>query len=73
MANEIKKEFLQEHFRKHDTLTLYRNDGSTFTFTKKYNVVLRGGGSKFTFKTYDELMAFYKKQHLCLKPVINVG
>lgn len=73
MANKITKEFLQEHFRKHDTLTLYRDDGSTFTFTKKHNVVLRGGGSKFTFKTYDELMAFYKKHHLCLKPVINIG
>lgn len=73
MANEIKKEFLAEHFRKHDTLTLYKPDGTPVTFRKEHNVVLRGGYSKFTFKTYDELMAFYKKQHLCLKPVINVG
>ena len=73
MATTVSKEFLQEHFRKHDTLTLYRKDGSSFTFTKQHRVVLRGGYHKFTFKTYDDLMAFYKKQHLCLNPVITIG
>ena len=72
MANEITKEFLAEHVRKHDTLTLYRKDGSVFTFTKKHKVVLRGGYSKFTFKTYDDLMDFYRKRHLSLMPVINI-
>ena len=73
MATNITKEFLQEHFHKNDTLTLYKPDGTPFTFSKQHRVVLCGGGSKFTFKTYDELMAFYKKQRLCLEPVIIIG
>lgn len=28
MATNAKQEFLQEHFRKHDSLTLYKNDGT---------------------------------------------
>ena len=72
MTTKITKEFLQEYFRKHDSLTLYRKDGSSFTFSKHHRVVLRGGGSKFTFDTYDDLMAFYEKQHLCLKPVLTI-
>ena len=73
MTTKITKQFLQDHFRKHDTLTLYKPDGTPVSFAKQYNITLRGGCSKFTFKTYDDLMAFYKKQHLCLKPVITVG
>lgn len=73
MATKLTKEFLQEHFRKHDSITLYRKDGTSFTFAKQYKIVLCGGGSKFTFKTYDDLMAFYKKQHLCLEPIITIG
>lgn len=73
MANKITKAFLREHFRKHDTLIMYKPDGTPVSFTKQHRVVLIGGGSKFTFKTYDDLMAFYKKQQLCLKPVITIG
>jgi len=73
MENKVKKEFLAEHFRKHDTLILYKPDGTPVTFGKQYNITLRGGGSGFTFKTYDDLMVFYNKQHLCLKPVITIG
>ena len=28
MATKITKEFLQEHFRKHDAITLYKPDGT---------------------------------------------
>ena len=73
MTTKITKQFLQDHFRKHDTLTLYKPDGTRVAFAKQYNITLRGGGSKFTFKTYDDLMFFYNKQHLCLNPVITVG
>ena len=73
MTTKITKQFLQDHFRKHDTLTLYKPDGTPVSFAKQYNITLRGGGSKFTFKTYDDLMAFYKRQYLCLKPIITVG
>ena len=73
MANKITKEFLQEYFRKHDSIPLYKADGTPVTFSKHHNLVVNGGHHRITFKTYDELMDFYKKQHLCLKPVITIG
>lgn len=73
MVNEVKKEFLAEYFRKHDSITLYKQDGTPVTFAKHQNLVVNGGHHSFTFKTYDDLMAFYNKHHLCLKPVINIG
>lgn len=73
MANKITKEFLQEHFRKHDSITFYKTDGTPVTFSKCHNLVVNGGHHSLPFKTYDELMTFYQKHHLCLKPVINIG
>lgn len=35
MVNEVKKEFLVEHFRKHDFITLYKQDGTPVTFSKQ--------------------------------------
>ncbi len=72
MTNKVSKEFLQEHFRKHDSITLYKPDGTPVTFRKQYNIILHGGHSVFSFKDYDALMDFYHKRHLCLKPVITV-
>lgn len=72
MTNKVTKEFLQEHFRKHDSITLYKPNSTAVTFRKQDNLVLKGGGFRGTFKTYDELTDFYRKRHLCLKPVINV-
>ena len=71
MATNVSREFLQEHFRKHDSLTLYKPDGTPVTFRKQYNIVLHGGHRMFKFKDYDSLMAFYRKHSLCLKPVIT--
>lgn len=73
MTNKITKQFLQEHFRKHNSIILYKPDGTPVTFTKQYNYVLNGGHRRFMFKDYESLVAFYKKQHLCLKPVIAIG
>lgn len=73
MTNKITKAFLQEHFRKHDSITLYKADGTPVTFAKHHNLVVNGGHHSFMFKTYDDLLDFYKKHHLCLKPVINIG
>ena len=72
MTNEITQKYLQEYFTDHDTLILYKPDGTPVTFRKQSEYVLRGGGSTVRFKTYDDLMAFYNKQHLCLKPVIAI-
>ena len=67
----VTKEFLQEHFRKHDSITLYKPNGTAVIFRKQYNLVVKGGGFRGAFKTYDELTDFYRKRRLCLKPVIT--
>ena len=43
MKKEITKAFLREHFRKHDTLTLYGVDGTPIIFTKQRKYVVEGG------------------------------
>ena len=68
----ITREFLKEHFRKHDSITLYKEDGTPVTFSKQYHLVLCGGHRHFVFKNYDELLAFYKKKQLSLTPVITI-
>ena len=69
MANEVKKEFLAEHFRKHDSITLYKQDGTPVTFSKQHHIRLYGGHRDLVFKDYGEFLAFSKKQRLCQKPV----
>ncbi len=73
MATNAKQEFLQEHFRKHDSLTLYKDDGTPVTITKKYNVILQGGHHRFTFKDCGKLADFFNKHHFSLKPTITVS
>jgi hypothetical protein len=72
MSNKITKQFLQEHFRKHDSHA-YKPDGIPRHLVKHHNLIVNGGHHSFMFRTYDELMDFYKKHHLCLKPVIAIG
>ena len=73
MATNISRDFLQEHFRKHDSITLYAPDGAPVTISKQYKIMLRGGHTEMEFKSYDEFMAFYKKRHLSLKPAVIYG
>lgn len=74
MVNEVKKEFLAEHFRKHDSITLYKPDGTPVTFSKQHHICLYGGHRDLVFKDYDEFLAFCKMQHLRQKPVpITIG
>lgn len=73
MTNKVSKEFLQEHFRKHDSITLYKPDGTPVTISKQYGIRLRGGYTEIEFKSYDEFMAFYKKHHLSLKSAVIYG
>ena len=68
----ITQKFLQEHFRKHDSITLFKPDGTPITFSKQYHLVLCGGHRHFVFENYDELLAFYKKKQLSLTPVITI-
>ena len=67
MDTRITREFLQEHFRKHNSLTVYKNDGTPVTFEKQYKIAMCDGNCKLTFKTYDEFMSFYN--NLCGCPL----
>lgn len=69
----ITKDFLQEHFRKHDTLTLYKPDGTPVTFSRQFCLVLNGGHQHLEFKDYDAFLAFYGKHRLRLTPAAIVG
>ena len=73
MASKLKKEFFREHFNKHDTLILYKPDGTPVTFSKRAQYVVIGGGMKYTFKDFEQLMTHYKKNNLSTTPVIEVG
>lgn len=73
MTNEVSKEFLQDHFRKHDSITLYKPDGTPVTISKKHNIILEGGHHRYTFKDCGELTDFFTKHHFCLKPIITVS
>ena len=72
METKITKDFLREHFRKHDTLTLYKADGTPVTFAKRHKFVLKGGYHKFTFDSCQELADFYLKHHLSMTPNIDI-
>lgn len=69
MKNEIKKEFLQEHFRKHNSITLYNPDGIPVTFSRQHHIRLYGGHRNMVFNDYDEFLAFCKKQNLRQNPM----
>ena len=72
METKITKDFLREHFRKHDTLTLYKADGTPVTFAKRHKYVLEGGCHRFTFDTCEGLAEFYLKQGLSMTPNIDI-
>ena len=69
MANKITKEFLQEYFRKNNSITMYKPDGTPVTISKRYHLRLYGGHRDLVFKDYDEFLAFCAKQRLRQKPV----
>ena len=73
MATDINQKYLQEHFRKHESLTLYKPDGTPVTFRKQSEYVLRGGGSTVRFKTFDQMKSFFQKHGITQAPVITVN
>ena len=72
MPTNVTPKMLQEHFRKHDSITVYKSNGAEETFAKQYRYVLHGGGVRFTFPDYESLMDYCKKAHLSLEPVVTV-
>lgn len=69
----ITKDFLQAHFRKHDSLTLYKPDGTPVIFSKQFWIVLNGGHRHLEFQDYEAFLAFYEQYRLCLKPTTILG
>lgn len=72
MATDINQKYLQEHFRKHESITLYKPDGTPVTFRKQYKYEVGDGICKYTFKDFDRLSAFFQKHGISMGPVITV-
>ena len=74
MATNVSREFLQEHFRKHDSITLYKPDGTPVTFVKVYEPVLTVSQyESYRFRNNERLAAFCNKHHISTHPIITLG
>lgn len=62
---------LCEHFKKHNSLTLYKKDGTPCTFEIAYGYVLIDQYEGHGFKTLDQLVEFCNKYGFSFKPVIT--
>ena len=74
MATDVTKKFLQEHFRKHDSLTLYKPDGTPVTIVKAYDPVLVvSPHESYRFKSHEKLTEFCNKHRISTHPTITIG
>ena len=74
MATDITKEFLQEHFRKRDSITLYKPDGTPITIVKVYEPVLIAGQYEaYRFRSNEKLAEFCNKHKIQARPIITLG
>lgn len=73
MTTHVSQKYLQEYFDKHDTLILYKPNGTPVTFRKQSEYVLRGGGSTSHFQTFEQLKAFFQKHGISQTPNITVS
>ena len=71
---KITQEFLREHFRKHDSLTLYKPDGTPMTFSKVYEpVLIVSQHEAYRFKNNERLAEFCNKHSISTHPIITLG
>lgn len=74
MENKVKKEFLQDHFRKHNSITLYKPDGTPVTIIKTYEPVLViSQHEAYRFKSNERLTDFCNKHRINTRPTITLG
>ncbi len=74
MATDITKESLQEHFRKRDSLTLYKPDGTPITIVKVYEPLLIAGQYEaYRFRSNEKLAEFCNKHKIQARPTITLG
>ena len=73
MTHTITQKYLQEYFDKHDSITMYKPDGTPITFTKVYEPVLVvSPHESYRFTTHEELTAFCNKHHISTHPTITI-
>lgn len=71
---KITQAFLREHFRKHDSLTLYKPDGTPVTFSKVYEpVLIVSQHEAYRFKNNERLAEFCNKHSISTHPIITLG
>ena len=71
---KITQEFLREHFRKHDSLTLYKPDGTPITIVKAYEpVLIFGQYESYSFRSNQRLTEFCNKHRITTRPTITLG
>ena len=74
MITTLTQASLQEHFRKHDSITLYKPDGTPVTFTKVYEPVLVVSQYEaYRFKSNERLADFCNKHGITTHPTITLG
>ena len=74
MDTEVTQNLLQEHFRKHDSLTLYKKDGTPVTIVKVYEPVLIAGQyESYRFRSNEKLADFCNKHKIQARPTITLG
>ena len=71
---KITQEFLREHFRKHDSLTLYKPDSIPVIFTKVYEpVLIVSQHEAYRFRNNERLAEFCNKHGISTYPTITLG
>ena len=74
MTNKPSQKFLQEHFHKRDSLTLYKPDGTPITIVKVYEPLLIAGQYEaYRFRSNEKLAEFCNKHKIQARPTITLG
>lgn len=64
----ITKEFLEKHYKFHDKLVLYTQDGIKLTFAKESHYHMSGGHASLDLMDLEDFAAFSNARGLTLKP-----
>ena len=69
----ITQKFLQEYFRKHDSITLYKPDGTPVTIAKVYEpVLIVGQYEAYRFRSNERLTEFCNKHQISTHPTVTL-
>ena len=73
MVTNLTRDFLENHFRKHDAITLYQPDGTPVTITKVYEPVLIASPYEaYRFHSNASLTEFCNKHRITTRPTITL-